>query len=213
MRRFGAVLVLCAAVLSLGLTATLASADSYLKTVKLNFIEAGQLPSTAKDTMFVQGKADTARSTVIDLSDADLSAVLPGQAGSTVIPFASIDFIVTKANNGAADTLTFNIERMSGVPAGVSTACPTCRPDSVFQYNPIVASSTNSAIGSVAVAYGGASPLNNVFHGLLCTDEDAQSAILQSYLKRFRIVVAGDVSGTTPKLSGVMGFVTYWAKR
>lgn len=190
-----------------------ASESSYLKTVKLSWIEAGALKSTVADTMFMATKTDTARSTLIDLSDLDWEATMAGaQGGSTPIPIASIDFVVTKANNGAADTISFNIERY-GPSAGIkSTACPSCVVDTLFAYNPLSGVTVNSALGNTAIALGGASPLNNVFHGVIVEDPDLVTAILQGgHLKRFRLVTCGDSAG--PKLSGVMGFITYIAKR
>lgn len=210
MKRFS--LFVVAAVLSFAGLAQ-ASEGSYLKTIKLSWIEAGALKSTAADTMYMTTKADTARSTLIDLSDLDWDATMAAaQGGSTPIPIASLDFVVTKANNGAADTISFNIERYSPSPLIKSTACPTCVVDTLFAYNPMSGVGVNSALGNTAVALGGASPINNVFHGVIVEDPDVNTAILQGgHLRRFRLVTCGDSAG--PKLSGVMGFVTYIAKR
>lgn len=212
MRRFG---LFCTAVLAFTICASLANASesSYLKTIKLSWIEGGALKSTAADTMFMSTKADTARSTLIDLSDLDWEATMAGaQGGSTPIPIASIDFVVTKANNGAADTISYNIERFSPAAGIKSLACPTCVVDTLFAYNPLSGVAVNSALGNTAVSLGGASPLANVFHGVIVEDPDLNTSILQGgHLRRFRLVTCGDSAG--PKLSGVMGFITYIAKR
>lgn len=205
--------VAVAAVLSIAVSRPAnASETSYLKTLKLSFVEAGALASTAKDTMYVTGKTDTARTTMIDLSDLDWDATLATGSVATGYPIANIYFVATRANNGVSDTLTFNVETY--VPTIASTVCLSCKPDTVFQYNPILASSTNSAIGSIAVAYGGGSlPNNNVFSGVLVAIPNTAAAANMWGKRKFRLVIAGDVSGTTPKLSGVMGFITYLAKR
>lgn len=187
-----------------------ASETGYLKTVVLKWVEPGNLASTAKDTMFVTTKADTARSLVVDISDADWDAIYSAGSVATGYPIASVDFFVTKANDGKSDTLSFNIEREYGGPP--SASCTSCKPDTLFQYNPLSGVAVNSALGSVAVAYGGgANPLNNVFHGIILEDVDGQSAVLTKHLKRFRLVTCGDSGGG--KLSGVMGTITYVAKR
>lgn len=225
MNRIGRVAVL---VLSLACAvAGIANAGetTYMKTIPLSFIEAGQLASTAKDTMYVTSASDTARTTMIDMGDADWAAIYSSGSVATGYKVARVVFVATKANNGASDTLRFNIERAPGnglnAPATFATSCASCRADTFFSFNPInVVVTASNSLGSVAVcAPGGTASTptagynNNVFEGAIVTIPNSHAANDGFGLKRFRLVIAGDLSGTTPKLSGVKGFLIYPAKR
>lgn len=210
-------------VAALSIFAGMANAENYLKTIKLSFIEAGQLASTVKDTMFVTDEADTARSTLIDISDLDWAATLAQGSVATGFPIAKVTFVATRASNGVGDTLYWNPERGIDVSANPSTSYSAARPDTIFSYNPL----------SLATGYGGTSSgwsaltstgaatanqyNNKVYVGYIYVDPDTRdrSGVSGSnyMLKRFRLVTAGDVGGSSPVLSGVMGFITYLAKR
>lgn len=213
-----------------------AAETTYLKTIKLMWVEPGQLASTAKDTMFVTDESDTARSLPFTLDGLDWAATAaqsrtsfsiganttnPDSTGPIVV--ATVDFVVTKANNGVADTLYFNPEQ--GIGSGVamsSTVCASCRPDTMFAFNPLGVSSghgigTTDALSSGFATVRGTNSANqynqNIFHGYLLANPSKRGKNDVWGVQRLRLVTCGDVGGSSPKLSGVMGFVTYIAKR
>lgn len=233
------VALMCAA-LSLVTFASLASAgpSSRMVTKKFMWVEPGALATTAKDTMYVTDEADTARSTVMDISDLDWDAVLQQSAGgaagqiqadtSGAIVVAEIDFVVTQANNGVSDTLYWNIERgVGGVTNSPgSTNCASCRADTMFSYNGFFRAGVGGSFGpsqgsgslgsgfSTVTGANTAGQYNaNVFRGYIIANPHLRGRNDGMFLRRFRLVTAGDVGGATPKLSGVQGFITYYAKQ
>lgn len=234
MRRFSLLVVAVLSFAVLTAASVHAQTNSYLKTIKLSWVEAGALTSTAKDTMFVTDEADTARSTPIDFSDIDWAGTVaqsrtafsigantsnPDSTGPIVV--AVVEFIATKANNGVSDSLYFNPEQ--GISGPPSSSCTTCRADTIFSYNPLGVSSgkgvgTTDALSSgFATVKGPSNSANqynqNVFRGYLLANPTRRGKNDMWGVKRFRLVTCGDVGGTSPKLSGVMGYVTYLAKR
>lgn len=211
-----------------------AGETTYLKTITVKWVEAGQLQSTAKDTMFVTDEADTARSQLISLDGIDWSATLaqakntflmnaagtnPDSSGPIVV--ATVDFVATKANNGVADTIYFNPEQ-AAIQSVVSNSCASCKPDTMFAFNPLGVSSghgngTTDALSSGFATVRGTNSANqynqNIFHGYLLANPNRRGKNDMWGVQRFRLVTSGDVGGSSPKLSGVMCFITYLAKR
>jgi len=162
--------------------------DSFLSSKPLKWKEVGAIVYT--DTTFLTDEADTIRTETVYTSDWDWNAASNGVA--TDMPIATVCFVVTGgANNGVSDSLYFTIEK--GAAA-----------DTFFTHNGNLA----AAMGSCALAPD-ASPNQAVYVGYLVSDPNGQGVNNVWLAPKFRLRVSGDVSGTTPKLSGLKCYIAY----
>lgn len=186
-----------------------AGPNSRVVTKPFKFIEAGALASTVKDSMFVTDEVDTARTTLIDISDLDWDAVLQGGSVATGFPIAKIWFVATRASNGAADTMYFAPEKALNIPLYLEGSATKNAADTlVYAYNGTLA----GGVGGSAIAAFGSVRGGLLFEGVLTAIPNT-NALGNMWLARgLRLKTFGDQSGTTPVLSGVRGWISYLAK-
>lgn len=162
------------------------------------------------DTTFMTDETDTTRTVGIDTGDWDWNAILAQGSVATGWPICTVNFVCTRANNGVTDTLYYNPEWGTGSAGDLRKAAlgATLKPDTTYLFNGTIA----AAKGSCAQSFI-ASPNVNVWTGVVMLDPDTQGANAASGPpSRFRLRVAGDQSGSTPKLSGLMCIITYLRK-
>lgn len=195
-------IMVAAAAVALAAFSGVAQAGDYVWVTKhVKWKEVGAIATT--DTTFLTDEADTVRTEAIDTSDWAWEALGPAlDAGG--IGHALIQFIATGANNGVSDSLYFTIEKGAGEPNGAGAIFKSQNADTFFTANTTIA----AAVGAVALAPS-ASPNNRVFEGALVADPDGIGVNNLWLARKFRIRMAGDVSGTTPKLSGLVCVITY----
>lgn len=188
-----ALLLSLVAVVLASTVATIAHAgDALIATKQVQWIEPGA--STATDTTFVQDENDSVRTVAIDTSDWDWDSIAHAQltGGSSVV---RIWFVATGGASVASDTLNYAVEPYVGSVYGYNSALPAA------------ASVWNSAYvwgGTLQAGHG-----NLVFAGSLLADPDSYSLSNVWLTPQFRIVLRGDQSGSSPKVSGVKCYVTY----
>lgn len=189
-------LILFAAVTCMLGAAPASASDARLKVKALQIREVGAIAAT--DTTFLTDEADTIRTVPISTIDWDWDAIIHSQlTGGNAA--ARIWFVsTTGTNNAVTDTIYYTVEQGTGAPG-----------DTAYTLNTNIA----AAVGSVALASGGGSTFagaqSNVWCGALIADTDGLGANNLLYCPSFRIRFLGDISGTTPKVSGVKVFVSY----
>lgn len=194
-----AVLFCTLAVVLVSAFASLASADDAIMNVKrLRWKEVGSIVYT--DTTFITDESDTIRTEPIDTSDWDWDMIahsqLTGGASAARVFFVSS----TATNNGVTDSLNYTVEIGTGR-------------DTLYAYAAgVPALTTAHAFGNFALAAGGiigGGANSNVWSGPLVADPDGATAPNIWLAPSFRLRVAGDLSGSSPKVSGVKCYVVY----
>lgn len=188
-----ALLSLLAVVLLTSAFASLAQAgDAVLNSKQVQWVEPGA--TSAIDTTFITDENDTCRTVAISTQDWDWDA-LAHNTFSAGTSGARVYFVATGgAINGVSDTLNYQIEINVG---------------GVWQINPGL---TTATVYNSAVCPAGATNIGNttgIFSGMLPLDPDTFVLGNLWYVPEFRLRVAGDQSGSTPKISGVKCFVVY----
>jgi hypothetical protein len=169
------------------------SASSFLAVADVKFRDPAAGNMTA-DTTFLTDEADTLRTVGISTADWDWDTIArnAGQV-ATGGPAARVYFwSSTGTNNGATDSIYYTIEKSHGR-------------DSSFTYNGSLA----AAVGSCAIADGTAGAAVNVWVGTLKADPDSPGINDIWMAPYFRLKIAGDQSGTTPKVSGLRCVIVY----
>lgn len=188
--RFLVTLALFALVLTSAFASLSHAADTILGVKQLRWKEVGAISLT--DTTFMTDETDTTRTEPIDTYDWDWDAILAGSlTGGNAVRVLFVSSTAT--NNGVTDSLYYTVEVGSGR-------------DSVYSAN----TTFTAAVGGTALSAGGiTSPNGNVWSGQLLADPDSFGANNISLIPSFRLRVSGDVSGTTPKISGLKCYVLY----
>jgi hypothetical protein len=159
------------------------------------------------DTTFLTDEADTTRTGWIDTDDFDWPAILAQGSVATGYPLCTVNFICTRANNGVTDSIYFNPEWgvANAKVRSQSALANTLKPDTFF-----VSSTTIAAAKGTCAQSFIASPNYNVWTGVVMYIPTTQVLnTAGAVIPRFRLRVAGDQSGTTPKLSGLFCIITY----
>jgi len=203
-RALGVVLILALA-MSAVLSTSARAGTLFSKVVKWK--EVGVVASV--DTTFMTDEADTTRTEWIDTSDWDWDSILRQGSVATGYPIARVTFVASRATNGVTDTLNFLPEfaASNSTIRSQSTLANTLKPDTMFTHNGTIV----ATVGSVAVATFQTDP---VWQGIIWADPDTPEYTTKAGIlaPRLRLRVCGDVSGTTPKLSGLFCIITYIRK-
>lgn len=152
-----------------------------------------------KDTLFITDEADTQRSVVINCSDWAWEEIANTKNTGGTAQIAAHIQLTASTWNGAADTLYALIEFCG--PRGCAVAAGNVQTQAGFAGAHTLRLPTAGTFSDTYVQ----------FQGVIHADADAATAIGQvPYLQpAFRIKIAGDVGGTTPKLSGCRLYLTY----
>ena len=200
------VLVLVAALAAIFVTPrpSAAQASAILTTKLVRWQEVGAIVYT--DTTFMTGMSDTTRTEWIDTSDWDWDAIKRNLTGGVVGAVARITFVSrTATSNAVTDTIYFYPEvSISSVSNPADTAW-TLAPAMGAGAGPV------AAVGTYASS-AGTNPIGALaWYGLLIGDSDGIATGVPNLYEcpRFRLRVNGDVSGTTPKVSGLACYITY----
>lgn len=154
-----------------------------------------EFTGAARDTAFITDENDTTRTAIIDTADWAWDALsgIGVAAGPVNIAYITI---VARTNNGAADTLYFTTEKGHGSVLSRNRTLPV------------------AAISASAVLQGDARADKAIYRGPIHWDTDGTMIVNQlSPGEDFRLVVQGDQSGTTPKLSQCRLYITYPMRR
>lgn len=158
------------------------------------------------DTTFMTDETDTTRTEWISTDDWDWPAILAQGSVATGYAAARITFVASRATNGVTDTINFLPEFAAGGPdlRRQSTVANNLKPDTMFTHNGTIV----ATVGSVAVANFQTDP---VWQGILWVDPDTPEYTTKAawLAPKFRLRVCGDVSGSTPKLSGLFCIISY----
>ena len=139
-------------------------------------------------------EADTTRTVAVSTADWAWDAFVSGPATGTLLG-VKLTF-VGRFNNAAAESLYYVPEWGSGT-------------GKFARYLGL-----SGAAGLCAVPIGVFGITNPVYHGSLIVDPDAAPSATNIWLApEFRLVVAGDVGGTTPSVSECKVFITYPSRR
>lgn len=180
-----ALVMLAALVAFAAFAPPLNASDARLRVKPLQWLEVGSIVPT--DTTYLTDEADTTRTIPIQTDDWDWNAILASQlTGGTSC--ARVMFSAN-LNNAVTDTIYYTLEQGTG------------RDSAYTQNGTIVA-----AAGAVALS----PTFSNVWIGSLQIDPDSAPGVNNAWLcPSFRLRVAGDQSGTTPKISGLRVYVIY----
>lgn len=182
-------LAVMVAALVVNVVTAIASPVLAVKQLKWRDTLGQAVASLPADTTFQTDEADTVRTYPIDTYDWDWSMF---SGGGAALAHAKIMFVSsTLTSNGVTDTLYFNVEKGTGQ-------------DSVYAYNGSIA----ATLGYCAVAEN-ATVMGNVWVGNLLVDTDTPGVNNIWLTPSFRIRVAGDQSGSTPKISGLKAYIIY----
>jgi hypothetical protein len=138
---------------------------------------------------------DSTRTAVINTDDWAWDIAHGGTTGNGPTQIATIECGCT-ANNGAADSIYFAIEKQTASGRFVRNTTIT------------------AAVGTVLAIQGVSQATVALFRGGLTWDPDAAETLnLVAPGSNFRLVVKGDVGGTTPALGGCSLWLTYPSRR
>jgi len=201
--------VLAAAVAAMiGGTAWHAMAGPYLacKGVKWNDTLGQAVASLPNDTTFMTDEADTTRTAGINTDDWDWAAIGQSAGGVATGGWACKVYFVAPVSNAVTDSIYFTVEQGAvGTSGGVGANAV----DTLFSYNPLGQVGGGSGQG-VALPVGvGNSGSTGIWAAQLVVDPDTPGNTNLWMVPKFRLRVHGDVSGTTPKLSGFRCFIVY----
>ena len=173
-----------------------AQAGPFMAVKQLTWRDASAAGGLA-DTTFLQDENDTTRTVAIMTDDWDWAAIGQAQGGvATGALAARVMFVATALTNGVTDTIYFNVEKGTGK-------------DSIFTYSGTI----TAAVGSVALPEGNvsssATATSGVWTGMLVVDPDTPGAANIWMAPAIRLRVAGDQSGSSPKVSGLKAYIVY----
>jgi len=157
------------------------------------------------DTTFLTDEADTTRTFPIDTADWDWAAIGQANGGVATGAWAARVYFTAPVSNGVTDTMYFTIESSGGGGAGGVGATVA---DTIFSYNPAGQIGSGSIIAALPQGTGNSGALG-IWSALLPVDPDTPGSTNIWMVPKFRFRVFGDVSGTTPKNSGLRCTVVY----
>ena len=185
-----------------------AMAGPYLATkiVKWNDTLGMNVSSLPSDTTFMTDEADTTRTAGITTEDWDWAAIGQGVGGVATGGWAAKVYFVSNTQNAVTDSIYFTIEQgVSGGAGGLLAAVA----DTLFSYNPLGQVGGGAGQG-VALPLGiGCSGSYGVWAAQLPIDPDTPGNTNLWMVPKFRLRVHGDVTGSTPKLSGFRCYIVY----
>jgi hypothetical protein len=154
---------------------------------------------SAKDTAYITDEADSIRTDVVNTGDWAWDAFTIGPGAFTVNASAYLTLTVNQ-NNGTADSVYFMIEQGKGGTLGANGPLPA-------------AAALGNYLGKVGVGTFAGSRI--CFQGPILTDvDDVPVTSNRLYVSQdFRLVLRGDQSGTTPKMSQCRLWITYPSRR
>ncbi|MEQ1833005.1 MAG: hypothetical protein ABL977_08105 [Candidatus Eisenbacteria bacterium] len=185
------VLAVLFAALVLNVVTAFASPVWVVKQLKWRDTLGQAVANLPADTTFMTDELDTTRTYPIDTSDWDWAA-LAGTATTSGANNAKIMFVSsTNTSNGVTDSLYYEVEKGTGA-------------DSLYSLNTTFSGAANRcAVNEAGTAMG------NVWVGSLLVDVDTPAASNIWLCPSFRLRVAGDVGGATPKVSGLKAYIIY----
>lgn len=190
--------LLAVVVLTSAFAAVAQSGDAVLAVKALRWKEVGSIVYT--DTTFLEDENDTIRTEPIDTSDWDWDAIAHSQLTGGVSAARVFFVSTTGTNNGVSDSLNYTVE--------IGTAR-----DTMYAYAAGVPSLAGAhALGNFALAAGGilgGGAKSNVWAGPIIADPDGATGPNVWLAPAFRLRVAGDLSGSSPKISGLKCYVVY----
>jgi hypothetical protein len=114
-------------------------------------------------------------------------------------------YFIAPVSNGVSDSLYFSVESgASGAVGGIGAAAV----DTLFSYAPAGLIGSQTTIAALPQG-AGPSGATAIFSALLPVDPDTPGQTNVWLVPKFRLRVFGDVSGTTPKLSGLRCIIVY----
>lgn len=192
--RFAVLFCTLAVVLVSAFASVASAADAILAVKQVQWLEPGA--STATDTTFITDENDSVRTVPISTQDWDWDAILHNTYSAGAGP-VRVFFVATGgANNGVTDTLFYRPEYSVG---GVTQ---------LVSGNGVI----TGAVGNSAVCPTGSASIGNgnvIFTGTLLFDPDTFASNNVWLAPEFQLKVSGDISGSTPKVSGVKCYVVY----
>jgi hypothetical protein len=162
-------------------------------------------PLSPGDTTFLTDEADTTRTQAIDTYDWDWAAIGQANGGVATGAWAARVYFTAPVSNGVTDTVYFTIEQSAGGGAGGIGSAVS---DTIFSYNPAGQIGSGTLLYALPQGTGNSGALG-VWSALLPVDPDTPGNSNIWLVPRFRLRVFGDVSGTTPKNSGLRCTIVY----
>jgi len=168
---------------------------------------AGALAGGGLDSLFITAATDTQRTVAFPASQIVDWEELGRQVGLTnAVSNGFLVEVTAHKWTGTADTLYARIE-VCGGDGGCNMIAGSPATNANWATTPCLLLQTGATFPDSAV--GGSRATAVRYQGYISVDSDAGATGQSLWMQDFRIKIAGDVAGSSPKLSGCRIYITY----